>query len=148
MKKARRNMMVGTRTLMRTRNVSQSVAYRVVGMTWLISADWYPLHSYRLALRGNIMLGHMTNFKYIIDTIKDDVILLSTRICGFTTHWSWDRELYAYRVFRMGNPGSPHHIPDISPRSCGGLAELCTGFNRNIPKAHTCILIKLICWPS
>jgi hypothetical protein len=48
----------------------------------------------------------------------DDVILLSTRICGFTTHWSWDRELYAYRVFQMGNPGSPqlHH-----QRLCGGI---------------------------
>jgi hypothetical protein len=43
----------------------------------------------------------------LFGTVKDDVILLSTRICGFTTHWSWDRELYAYRVFRIGNLGSP-----------------------------------------
>jgi hypothetical protein len=43
MKKARRKMMVGTMTLMRTRNVSQSVAYRVVGITWVINAAWYPL---------------------------------------------------------------------------------------------------------
>jgi hypothetical protein len=38
MKKARRKMMVGTTTLMRTRNVSQSVACRVEGMTWVINA--------------------------------------------------------------------------------------------------------------
>jgi hypothetical protein len=43
----------------------------------------------------------------LFDIVKDAVILLSSRICGFTTHWSWDRELYAYRVFRMGNPGFP-----------------------------------------
>jgi hypothetical protein len=49
-----------------TRNVSQSVACRVVGMTWVINAAWYPLLSYRLALRGNIILGHVTNCKYII----------------------------------------------------------------------------------
>jgi hypothetical protein len=48
----------------RTRNVSQSVAYRVVGMTWVINAAWYPLLSCRLAPRGNIILGHMTNCKY------------------------------------------------------------------------------------
>jgi hypothetical protein len=46
----------------------------------------------------------------LFDTVMDDVILLATRICGFTTHWSWDRELYAYRVVRMGNPGTPHLI--------------------------------------
>jgi hypothetical protein len=44
----------------------------------------------------------------LFGTVVDDVILLSIRICGFTTYWSWNRELYAYRVFRMGNPGSPH----------------------------------------
>jgi hypothetical protein len=45
MKKARRKMLEGTTTLMRTRNVSGSVAYRVVGMTWVINAAWYPLLS-------------------------------------------------------------------------------------------------------
>jgi hypothetical protein len=100
-------MMVGTTTLMRTRNVSQSVACRVVGMTGVINVAWYPLLSCRLALRGNNMLGHVTNCKYIIRYCKGWCILLSTRICGFTTHWSWDRELYAYRVFRIANPGVP-----------------------------------------
>jgi hypothetical protein len=38
MKKAMMKMMVGTTTLMRTRNVSQSVACRVVGMMWVINA--------------------------------------------------------------------------------------------------------------
>jgi hypothetical protein len=66
MKKAMRKMMVGTTTLVQTRNVSQSVAYRVVGMTWVINAAWYPLLSCRFALRGNIILGHVTNCKYII----------------------------------------------------------------------------------
>jgi hypothetical protein len=66
MKKAMRKTMVGTTTLMRTRNVSQSVAYRVIGMMWVINAAWYPLLSCRLALRGNIILGHVTNCKYII----------------------------------------------------------------------------------
>jgi hypothetical protein len=50
----------------RTRNVSQSVACRVVGMTWVINAAWYPLLSCRLALRGNIILGYVTNCKSII----------------------------------------------------------------------------------
>jgi hypothetical protein len=47
-----------------TRNVSQSVACRVVGMMWVINAAWYLLLSCRLALRGNIILGHVTNCKY------------------------------------------------------------------------------------
>jgi hypothetical protein len=51
---------MGMSTLMRTRNISQSVACRVVGMTWVINAAWYPLHSCRLALHGNITLGHVT----------------------------------------------------------------------------------------
>jgi hypothetical protein len=53
-------------TPVRTRNVSQSVAYRVVGMMWVISAAWYPLLGCRLALRGNIILVHMTNCKYYL----------------------------------------------------------------------------------
>jgi hypothetical protein len=40
------------------------------------------------------------------------------------------------------------YIPDISPRGCGGLAESRTGFNNNIPKSQTHILIKMICWPA
>jgi hypothetical protein len=59
-------MKVVTTTLMQTRNVSQSVTYRVVGMTWVINAAWYPLLSCRLVLRGNSRLGHVTNCKYII----------------------------------------------------------------------------------
>jgi hypothetical protein len=61
-----RKMKMVTTTLVRTRSVSQSVACRVVGMTWVINAAWYPLLSCRLALRGNIILGHVTNCKYII----------------------------------------------------------------------------------
>jgi hypothetical protein len=57
---------MGMLTQVRTRNVSQSIAYRVVGMMWVINAAWYPLLSYKLALRGNIKLGHVTNCKYII----------------------------------------------------------------------------------
>jgi hypothetical protein len=38
MKKVMRMMVRRSATLMRTRNVSQSVAYRVVGMTWAIYA--------------------------------------------------------------------------------------------------------------
>jgi hypothetical protein len=53
-------------TPVRTRNVSQSVACRVVGMTWAINAAWYLLLSCRLALRGDIILGHVTNCKFII----------------------------------------------------------------------------------
>jgi hypothetical protein len=63
-------MMVGTTTLMQTMNVSQSIVCRVVGMTWVINAAWYPLLSCRFALRGNIMLGHVTNCKYIIRYYK------------------------------------------------------------------------------
>jgi hypothetical protein len=63
-------MMVGTTTLMQTRSVSQSIACRVVGMTWVINAAWYPLLSCRCALHGNIMLGHVTNYKYIIRCYK------------------------------------------------------------------------------
>jgi hypothetical protein len=59
-----RKMKVVTTTLVRTRNVSQSVACRVVGITWVINAAWYPLLSCRLALRGIIELGRVTNYKY------------------------------------------------------------------------------------
>jgi hypothetical protein len=70
-----------------TRNVSQSVAYRVVGMTWVINATWYPLLSCKLALRGNITLGHVTNCKTIIfGTVMDDVTLISSRLCGLMTY--------------------------------------------------------------
>jgi hypothetical protein len=53
-------------TSVQTRNISQSVAYRVVGMTWVINTAWYPLPSCALALRGIIELGHVTNCKFII----------------------------------------------------------------------------------
>jgi hypothetical protein len=70
-----------------TRNVSQSVACRVVGMTWVINASWYPLLSCKLALRGNIALGHVTNCKTIIfGTVMDDVTLISSRLCGLMTY--------------------------------------------------------------
>jgi hypothetical protein len=58
--------MVGTMTLMRTRNVSQSVACRVVGMTRVINVVWYPLLICELALRGIIESGHVTSCKFII----------------------------------------------------------------------------------
>jgi hypothetical protein len=66
MEKTTQKVAMATTTPVRTRNVSQSVACRVVGMTWAINAAWYPLLSCRLALRGNIMLGHVTNCKYTI----------------------------------------------------------------------------------
>jgi hypothetical protein len=79
--------MVGTMKPMRTRNVSQSVACRVVGMTWVINAAWYPLLSYKLALHGNISLGHVTNCKTIIfGTVMDDITLISAWLCGLTTY--------------------------------------------------------------
>jgi hypothetical protein len=59
-------MVMVTATPMQTRNVSQSVAYRVVGMMWVIYIVWYPLLSCKLVLHGNIKLGHVTNCKYII----------------------------------------------------------------------------------
>jgi hypothetical protein len=64
MEKTTRKVTMVTMTLVQTRNVSQSVACRVVGMTWVINGAWYPLFSCRLALRGNIILGHVTNCKY------------------------------------------------------------------------------------
>jgi hypothetical protein len=71
----------------RTRNVSQSVACRVVGMTWVINAAWYPLLSCKLALRCNISLGHVTNCKTIIfGTTMDDITLISAQLCGLTTY--------------------------------------------------------------
>jgi hypothetical protein len=54
----------------RTRNVSQSVACRVVGMTWVTNAALCLLLNSRLALRGNIRLGHVTNCNYIIRYCK------------------------------------------------------------------------------
>jgi hypothetical protein len=57
---------MGMSTPVQTRNVSQSVACGVVGMTWVINAAWYPLLSCKLALHGIISLGHVTNCKYII----------------------------------------------------------------------------------
>jgi hypothetical protein len=59
-------MVMDMMTPVHTRNVSQSVSCRVVGMTWVINAAWYPLLSCRLALHGNIRLGHVINCKYII----------------------------------------------------------------------------------
>jgi hypothetical protein len=56
----------GTTMSVRTRNVSQSVACRVVGMIWVINAALYLLLSCGLVLHGNIRLGHVTNCKYII----------------------------------------------------------------------------------
>jgi hypothetical protein len=50
-------MVMVTMMLVRTRNVSQLVACRVVGMTWVINAAWYPLLSCKPALRGKISLG-------------------------------------------------------------------------------------------
>jgi hypothetical protein len=55
--------MMGMSTPVRTRNVSQSVACRVVVMTWVINAALYSLLSCKLALRGIISLGHVTNYK-------------------------------------------------------------------------------------
>jgi hypothetical protein len=79
--------MVGMTMPMRTRNISQSVACRVVGMTWVINAAWYPLLSCKLALRGNISLSHMTHCKTIIfGTVMDDVTLISARLCGLMTY--------------------------------------------------------------
>jgi hypothetical protein len=63
-------MVMGTMTPMRTRNVSQSAACRVIGMSWVINAAWYPLLNCRLALRGNIRLGHVTNCNYTIRYCK------------------------------------------------------------------------------
>jgi hypothetical protein len=54
-----------TMTPVQTRNISQSVACRVVGMTWVINAAWYPLHRCELALRGIIEPGHVTSCKFI-----------------------------------------------------------------------------------
>jgi hypothetical protein len=61
--------MMGMSTLVQTRNVSQSVACRVVGMTWVINAAWYLLLSCKLALRGIISLGHVTNCKTFISVL-------------------------------------------------------------------------------
>jgi hypothetical protein len=58
-------MVMGTMMPVRTRNVSQLVACRVVGMTWVINAAWYLLLSCELALRGIIKPGHVTNCKYV-----------------------------------------------------------------------------------
>jgi hypothetical protein len=85
-----RKMKVVTMMPMRTRNISQSVACRVVGMMWVINAAWYPLLSCRLVLRGNIIFGHVTNCKYIIQycngccnsVINSDMWIHDTLIMG------------------------------------------------------------------
>jgi hypothetical protein len=64
MEKTTQKVEMATMTPVRTRNVSQSVACRVVGMTWVINAVWYSLLSCRLALRGDVILGHATNCKH------------------------------------------------------------------------------------
>jgi hypothetical protein len=70
MEKTIRKEKVIMMTPVRTRNVSQSVACRVVGMTWVINAALCPLLNSSLALRGNIRLGQVTNCKYIIRYCK------------------------------------------------------------------------------
>jgi hypothetical protein len=90
MEKTTRKVTMVTTTLVRTRNVSQSVACRVVGMTSVINVAWYPLLICRLALRGNIILGHVTNCKYIIryyngccnSVINSDMWIHDTLIMG------------------------------------------------------------------
>jgi hypothetical protein len=80
-------MLMGTTTPVRTRNISQSVACRVVGMMWVINAAWHPLLSCELTLRVNISLGHVTNCKSIIfGIVMDDVTLISARLCGLMTY--------------------------------------------------------------
>jgi hypothetical protein len=59
-------MVMDTMMPVRTRNISQSVACRVEGNDVGHQPYWYPLLSCRLALHGNIVLGHVTNCKYII----------------------------------------------------------------------------------
>jgi hypothetical protein len=59
-------LVMGTMTPMLARNVSRSVACRVVGMTWVINAAWYPLLRCELALRGITKPGHVTSCKFII----------------------------------------------------------------------------------
>jgi hypothetical protein len=66
MKKTTRKVTMVMMTLVQTRNISQSVAYRVVGMIWVINAAWYLLLSCRLALHGIFELGHVTSCKFII----------------------------------------------------------------------------------
>jgi hypothetical protein len=66
MKKTTRKVTMVTTTPVRTRNVSQSVKCRVVGMMWVINAVWYPLLRCVLALRGIIELGRVTSCKFII----------------------------------------------------------------------------------
>jgi hypothetical protein len=56
-------MVMGMTTPVRTRNVSQSVACMVVGMTWVINAALYPLLSCEHAVHGIIRLGHVTKYK-------------------------------------------------------------------------------------
>jgi hypothetical protein len=75
-----------TMTPVQTRNVSQSVACRVEGMTWVINAAWYPLLSCRLACVAISYLVMRPIVSILLGNVMDDVILLSTRICGFTTH--------------------------------------------------------------
>jgi hypothetical protein len=51
-------------------------------MMWVINVARHPLLSCKLALRGNISLGHVTNCKTIIfGTVMDDVTLISA--------WFW-----------------------------------------------------------
>jgi hypothetical protein len=80
-------MAMDTMTPVRTRNVSQSVTCRVVGMTWVINAAGYPLLSCKLVLCGNIILGHVTYCKtFIFGNVMDDVTLISAPLCGLTTY--------------------------------------------------------------
>jgi hypothetical protein len=58
-------MVMGTTTPAQTRNVSQSVACRVVGMTWVINAVLHPLLSCELSLCVIIRIGHVTNLKLL-----------------------------------------------------------------------------------
>jgi hypothetical protein len=107
-------------------------------MTWVINAAWYPLLSCKLALHGNINLGHVTNCKTIIfGSVMDDVILLSTRICGFTTHWSLDRELYAYRVFGWVIQG---------PHSLRVNLDVLLCWPRTVGHMSSYIIIMRLCW--
>jgi hypothetical protein len=52
-----------------TRKISQSVAYRIVGMTWIVNIALHPLFSYELGLHGIILLDHVTNCKTFLSIL-------------------------------------------------------------------------------
>jgi hypothetical protein len=78
-------MVKGTTTPMRTRNVSQLAAYRVVGMTWVFNTACVRCLFVDFPCVALSVLVMRPIVRLLFGIVLDDVTLISTWLCGFMT---------------------------------------------------------------